>query len=150
MKESVARFLTRAGCIATLLLLLAAFSFGQVSKGSISGTIVDPSDAVVANAQVKITEVSTGAVYTSVANATGDFHFNLINPGSYKLEVKAQGFRTLVQTGVVVNSGVETGLAKIRMSVGGANEIVEVNEAAPLIDTTQSQVTSSFSTQTFA
>src|SRR5512146_2207025 len=57
-------------------------SFGQVLKGSISGTVTDSTGAVVSGAQVKATETSTGVARTTTTDSSGLFRFNLIPPGS--------------------------------------------------------------------
>jgi Carboxypeptidase regulatory-like domain len=137
---------------ACLMLVWAIPSLGQVLKGSISGTVVDPQGAVVSGAQVKATHVSTGAGLTTKSDSAGLFRFNLIPLGSYKIEVSAQGFKTSVQNDVVVSAR-DTDLGSIKLSVGEASTTVEVVGAAPLIDTTQSQVTNTFAgttLQTFA
>jgi hypothetical protein len=128
-----------------LMLLWCIPSFGQVLKGSISGTAVDQQGAVVANAQVKATNTATGAVQTTTTDSSGAFHFNLIPAGDYKVEISAQNFKTSVQNGVVVAAGRDSGLGSVKLSVGEANTVVEVTADAPLIETTQAQVTNTFS-----
>lgn len=128
-----------------LMLLWCIPSFGQVLKGSISGTAVDQQGAVVANAQVKATNTATGAVQTTTTDSSGAFHFNLIPAGDYKVEISAQNFKTSVQNGVVVSAGRDSGLGSVKLTVGEANTVVEVSAEAPLIETTQAQVTNTFS-----
>src|SRR5262249_42287593 len=138
---------------ASLTLLVAIPSVGQVLKGSISGTVVDPQGAVVSNAEVKATNTSTGAVLSTKSDNGGLFRFNLIPAGSYKIEISAQGFKTSQENGVLVAAGRDSSLGELRLAVGGASETVEVTAAAPLIETTQSQITNTFSgttLQTFA
>jgi len=127
-----------------LTLALSISAMGQVLKGSISGTVKDPQGAVVSGAQVKATDTATGAVHTTTSDGSGSFHFTLIPAGSYKLETTKQGFKTSIQNNVVVSSGVDTAAA-ISLPVGEASTIVEVNADAPLIETTQAQVTNVFS-----
>ena len=126
---------------------------GQVLKGSISGTVVDPQGAVVSNAQVKATQTGTGNVLTTKSDNAGLFRFNLIPTGSYKVEVSAPTFKTAMQDNVLVSAGHESDLGSIHLTVGETSTTVEVTAAAPLIDTTQAQVTNTFSgatLQTFA
>lgn len=130
---------------ASLILLWAIPSVGQVLKGSISGTVIDPQGAVVSGAQVKATQSSTGIVQTTKTDSGGLFRFNLIPVGAYKVEVSAQGFKTEVQSGIVVAAGSDTGLGDMRLAIGAAAETVEVTASAPLIETTQAQVTNTFS-----
>jgi len=140
--------------VATCLTLLWCIpSFGQVLKGSISGTAVDQQGAVVAGAQVKATNTGTGGVLSTTTDSSGLFRFNLIPAGEYKLEISAPNFKTSVQNNVVVSAGKDSGLGSVKLTVGEANTTVEVTAEAPLIETTQAQVTNTFSgvqLQTFA
>ncbi len=129
---------------ACLTLVWCIPSVGQVLKGSISGTVVDPQGAVVANAQVKATHVTTGAVLTTKSDSAGLFRFNLIPTGTYKVEIAAQGFKTAVQSDILVAAGRDSDLGSVKLSVGEASTTVEVTAAAPLVDTTTSQVTNTF------
>jgi hypothetical protein len=132
--------------VATCLTLLYCIpAFGQVIKGSISGTAVDPQGAVVPGAQVKATNTETGVVQTTTTDNSGLFHFNLIPVGNYKIEISAQGFKTAVQGGILVAAGRDSGVGTIRMTVGEASTTVEVTAEAPLIESTQAQVTNTFS-----
>jgi hypothetical protein len=130
---------------AFLVLVWCVPSFGQVLKGSISGTVTDPQGAVVSGAQVKATQLETGTVLTSTSDNSGSFHFNLIPAGTYKLEVSAQGFKTALQNNILVSAGRDSGVGLVKLSVGEASTTVEVTSDAPLIETTQSQVTNTFS-----
>ncbi len=121
--------------------LLAGALLGQVLKGSISGTVVDPQGAVVPAAQVKATSTDTGAVFTTTSDHAGLFRFNLIPAGSYKVEIAAPGFSGTVENGVAVAAGVDSSLGSVKLSVGQASVTVEVSAESPLIETTQAQVT---------
>jgi len=118
---------------------------GQVVKGSISGAVVDPQGAVVANAQVKATHVTTGTVLTTKSDGAGLFRFNLIPTGTYTVEVSGQGFRTSIQKDIIVTAGSDTGIGNVQLAVGGSETTVEVTAAAPLVETTEAQITNTFS-----
>ncbi len=130
---------------ACLVLALCIPSVGQVLKGSISGSVVDPQGAVVSGAQVKATNTATGIAATSTSDSSGLFRFNLIPAGEYKVEVTAQGFKTAVRTAVAVTAGGDSSLGPLKLTVGETSTTVEVSADAPLIETTQSQVTNTFS-----
>src|SRR5215813_13869887 len=137
----------------SVALVLCIPGFGQVLKGTISGTVVDPQGAVVSGAQVKATQTGTGNVLATRSDNAGLFRFNLIPAGDYKVEVSAQGFKTVVEGDVPVSAGRDSDLGSVRLSVGETNTTVEVTGSAPLIDTAQAQVTNTFSgttLQTFA
>ncbi|MCU1256363.1 MAG: TonB-dependent receptor plug [Candidatus Angelobacter sp.] len=128
-------FMALTSCVATM---------GQVLKGSISGTAADPNGAVIPGATVKATNSDTGAVLKTTTNNEGVFRFSLIPAGDYKLEITAPGFQTVVQNGVVVVAGRDSSLNVVKLTVGEASTTVEVTAEAPLIESTQSQVTNTF------
>src|SRR6478672_9752162 len=136
--------------VATCLALLSATSFGQVLKGSISGTVTDPQGAVVSGAQVKATNTATGTPLTTTTDASGAFRFSLIQTGDYKVEVSAPNFKTAVQNSILVAAGRDSSLGTIKLTVGEANTTVEVAATAPLIETTQAQVTNTFAGTTLS
>jgi len=130
--------------IVTLAILLAVPLAAQVLKGSISGSIMDPQGAVVSGATIKATNTGTGVTLTTTSDNGGSFHFNLIPVGEYKLEVSATGFKTALQNSIVVAAGRDSGLGAIALTVGEVSTSVEVDASAPLIETTQSQITNTF------
>jgi len=135
--------------VALLALSLAVVwcipAFGQVVKGSISGTVTDPQGAVVSGATVKATQQDTGASFKTTSDSSGLFRFSLIPAGQYKVEATAQGFKTSVQNGVLVTAGAENGIA-VKLAVGESSVVLDVSgDAAPLVDTAQSQITNTFS-----
>jgi hypothetical protein len=130
--------------IATLALLCAVPCVAQVVKGSISGTVTDPQGAVVSGATVKAINDGTGATLATTSDSSGSFHFNLIPVGTYRVEMTAAGFKTTVQNNIVVAAGRDSGLGAIPLTVGEVTTAVEVTADAPLIETTQSQVTNTF------
>src|ERR1700748_787231 len=131
--------------IVTMALLWSVPSMAQVVKGSISGTITDTQGAVLSGASVKAINTGTGVTLASTTDSSGSFHFNLIPVGEYKVEATANGFKTTVQNNIVVAAGRDSGLGAIALSVGEVSTSVEVSAEAPLIETTQSQITNTFS-----
>lgn len=130
---------------ALLILVFTVPSVGQVLKGSISGTVVDPQNAVLVGAKVKAVNASTGTVLDTTSDNAGLFRFNLIPTGTYQLEISAPGFRTSVQTNVLVAAGADSGLGTIELKVASNETSIEVSGAAPLVETSQAQVTNTFS-----
>ena len=147
MKRGVRYFksLSFVSVLFSLLALCVGIAFGQAISGNLVGTVSDPSSAVVSNAEVTATNVGTGAAATASTGATGEYRFDNLPVGTYKITVKAQGFRTVVeQTDVELN---KTGTRNIRVTPGAATETVEVTGAAPTIDTTTAQLQSTFDPQ---
>jgi len=118
----------------------------QTSKGSLSGTVVDPTGAAVAGAQVRATNTETSQGFTTTSDATGSFKLNLLPPGTYKIELKKEGFRTTTMSNVGVSVSADAAVGAVKLELGTASETVEVSSSAPIIESTQAQVTNTFST----
>ncbi len=81
--------------LAFLLLLTMVNAWAQSGTSSaLAGSVLDPSGAVIPNAQVKATEVNTGSVREVQTNPEGRFLFSQVNPGTYRMEVHAAGIRS--------------------------------------------------------
>src|SRR5258707_13784489 len=81
--------------LAVIVLLVPNVVLAQnATTGAISGTVTDPSNAVVGSATVTLTNTETGASATATTSSAGAFNFPLLQPGAYKVTVKQQGFRT--------------------------------------------------------
>jgi hypothetical protein len=128
------------------LALAFAFSsltlFAQVSS-QIVGTVVDPADAVVANAPVTLTSTDTGAVRTATTDSLGTYRFTNVNPGTYSVDVKAAGFKSFTQGGVVVTANETHTVNKITLQLGNVSESVSVTA-----EVAQVQLSSSEKSQT--
>src|SRR5215831_5874551 len=80
-------------CVATTLM------FGQsLTTGSISGTVYDPSHAIVPNASVALKSLDTGMAATATTGTNGGYSFGLLKPGRYQVTVKQGGFAEVAQT----------------------------------------------------
>ncbi|HEY6249065.1 MAG TPA: TonB-dependent receptor [Candidatus Angelobacter sp.] len=134
----------------TLALLWCIPSVGQVLKGSISGTVTDPQGAVVSGAQVKATNIETAVVFTTTSDSSGLFRLNLLPTGTYNITITAQGFKTAEIKGKTVGAGEDAGLGTMHMAVGETSTTLEIVGTAPLVDTTQAQVTNTFTGTTLA
>jgi hypothetical protein len=126
--------------------LLPAPASAQVSKGSASGSLVDASGAAVAGASIKFKNRDTGEEASTVTDASGLFRVTLLSIGQYNVEVSKQGFRKLALSGITINSGAESGLGALRLEVGDIAMTVEVKESAQLVDSTEAQISTAFST----
>jgi len=109
------------------------------NTGAITGTVVDPSGAVIAGALVQATREGTGEIYSTHSDSSGRFELKDMKPGNYQMEASAQGFQTIRVASVSVQSMQQTELS-FKLSVGTASETVEVTAAAPKVETTVSMV----------
>jgi hypothetical protein len=126
----------------SLLALSVGLAYGQAISGAVVGTVVDSTGAAVANADVTSTNVATGVTASSKTNNTGQYRFDNLLVGNYKIAVKASGFRTTtVLMEVLLNA---TGTANVTLTPGATSETVEVSGEAPIIDTTTPQLSSTY------
>ena len=113
--------------------------------GGIAGTVVDQQGAVIQGAQVKVTTVSNGASWTAITDASGRWLIYGVPSGQVRIEISAQGFRTASLRGTSHEAGRREDYGTAKLNVGTISETVEVTAAAPIIDTTSSSVTTTFS-----
>jgi hypothetical protein len=121
---SLALLVTMAG------FLFCASAWAQETTGAISGTVKDPSGAVVPNAKVNLRDTDKNAdVRAATTGATGDFSFPELPVGRYAFTVEAAGFRKFVQADIVLNVNDKLTFFPA-LEVGAATQEVRV-EAAP-------------------
>jgi hypothetical protein len=113
--------------LAVLCLLGTTLSgMGQSGTSSaITGTVVDPSRSVIAGAAVTASEVNTGATRAAQSDSTGRFLFSQLNPGTYQIEVVAQGFAPQKSASITVAVG-QIVAANFTLSLAGTSQTVEV------------------------
>ena len=134
---------TRLGkSLSVLVFALALFTCGRLLAGvtaSISGTVTDPSGAVVAGATVTATNVETGVATTLTTNTQGFYSFQSLPLGNYTISVQQSGFKGYSQTGLVldVNSAL---VIDVHLEVGATTEKVEVSSDALHVDTESTQM----------
>ena len=136
----------------TLLLvvgLMAPAAFGQsLTSGDITGTVTDPTHAVVANAPVVLKSLDTGSVQTVTTNNSGFYRFSLLKPGNYQVTVNQSGFAE-VQVAAPVLVG-ESTTRDITLSVTAKGVTVEVTGTVPVVDTTSASISTAFTQQEVA
>ncbi|MCU1252437.1 MAG: Cna domain protein [Edaphobacter sp.] len=129
--------------------LFASVSFGQITSGDLVGTVKDPSGAFVSNANVTITNEDTHVAVSVKSGADGEFRAGNLLPGKYDVAVSSSGFQSYTLHGVTVDIN-KTATIPVTLSVG-ANTTVEVSaEAGVVLDTTSTNLTTTFSTEELA
>ncbi len=108
--------------------------FAQQTSGSIVGQVTDSSGAAVGNANVTLTSTSTGTVRTSTSSDSGEYRFEDVAIGNYKIEVNTPNFRRFVAQDVVVNVATNTRV-DAHLSVGSVTESVTVSADALQVQT---------------
>ncbi|HEX8765991.1 MAG TPA: TonB-dependent receptor [Candidatus Acidoferrum sp.] len=114
---------------------LAVVANAQTFRGSINGTVVDPSGGLVPNATVKATEIATGLDHTTTTTSDGAFAFQDVPLGLYKVTVTATGFPTYTVDKVEVVAG-QIYTLNVKLTLQQQTTTVEVSAAALTLDTT--------------
>jgi hypothetical protein len=111
---------------AMLLLALVGKALGQTpGTGAISGVVYDPSNRVIANAEVLAVNEGTHVSRSAITTAEGVFRVPLLSPGTYTVTIKARKFATHTSQSILVTAS-ETSSLNVTLSVAGTNTSVQV------------------------
>jgi hypothetical protein len=124
---------------AFVILVGSGAAWSQSVQGVITGTITDPSGAVVPNASVTITNPSTNFSQSTTTGSDGSYRFGLVPPGTYTLDVKAANFGEVRASGLVVEAS-QTVPFSIKLELARASAVIEVTSQAPLVQTATSDL----------
>jgi hypothetical protein len=120
---------------AVLLVFLAVcLPASAQTFGAITGTVTDSSSAVIAGANVTVTNVATGIARSVQTNEVGNYNVPFLNPGTYDLRAETQGFKQATRSGVLIQVG-DVARVNFAMEVGAVTETIEVTGGAPLLQT---------------
>ena len=126
-------------CLLAVLTIASRALLAQLDAGGITGTVFDPSGAVVSGARVTATNDATGVVIGTESTATGTYSFNTLMPGTYTIKALASGFQNYIVHGVVVQ--IQQVLTQdIHLATGNVQQSVTVTAAAPLLQAENAQV----------
>ncbi|HTU32316.1 MAG TPA: carboxypeptidase regulatory-like domain-containing protein [Candidatus Acidoferrum sp.] len=132
-----------AGVIAVCF-LGAVCAYGQFS-GNIEGVVMDPTGAAVAGASLQLRNLDTGVAQSMTASSSGNYSFNNLPPGNYVLSVSAKGFQT-TDLHVTVSTAQLQGI-NVTLPVGAVSESTTVTSEAPAVDTDDTRVQTTLSSQ---
>ncbi|MGB8889708.1 MAG: carboxypeptidase regulatory-like domain-containing protein [Candidatus Korobacteraceae bacterium] len=110
--------------------------------GDITGTVTDPSGAVVSGASVMLKSNANGSTRSTTSSSNGTYRFSLLSPGSYTVSVSASGF-SKSETQTSVNIGQAT-VTDVKMAVGSNSQTVEVTSTAPLVQADNADLSTNF------
>lgn len=113
--------------------------YGQTSFGTILGSVTDPSEAVVPDALVTVTNVKTGISRAVKTDEQGNYRVGSLLPGVYSIKVEHQGFR-LIQVASVELPVASSVTQNLRMELGAATQMVSVSARAALLDTSSAAI----------
>jgi carboxypeptidase family protein len=124
--------------VAALLCLLSVTASAQSDSGRVTGTVSDSSDAIIPGATITLTNIDTGAVSKVNSSDDGTFTFAAVPRGQYKIEIDQAGFTPITQSFTLLVSAVQE--INAHLQPGATTTVVEVTDAAPLVDTSTSSV----------
>ncbi len=125
---------------ATLVFAASAIGQSQANAADLSGTVTDPTGAVVAGATITAKGVGTGITRSATSNAEGNYRFVGLPPGDYEISVEAKSFKKSVISGVKLTVGQSADLT-VKLDVGEASAVVNVSaDDLQLVETTRSTV----------
>jgi hypothetical protein len=127
-----------ASTLACIILFVPSKTFAQASAG-ITGTVTDPSGAVVPNAKVSIVNDATSASDQTITGSAGTYSFKGLLPGRYSVTVNATGFKKAVQQGVTIEVST-TATIDFTLVAGGTDETVQVVAEQIALNTTQPEL----------
>ncbi|HUA59999.1 MAG TPA: TonB-dependent receptor [Verrucomicrobiae bacterium] len=140
MKGSTLEFVAAGGSLIRqlprflLCLFLIATAFAQSDRGTITGTVMDPSGAIVPGAKIVATNILTGAKTDVVGTATGNYTLAELPVGTYMISVEVSGFKKNVRTGIEVQLA-QTLRLDVHLEVGAPTDTVTVTAEAPMLKT---------------
>jgi hypothetical protein len=138
------RFFT--GLVVLLFLCVPVFPQGESANARLDGTVEDPNGAAVPGAKVTLANKDTGFTREFTTNEAGQYTLTLIPPGRYELSVEKAGFNIYRQTNIVLAVGQASSLNP-RLELGAVSQTVEVEAAAPVLNTGSSDVGSEVSSK---
>jgi hypothetical protein len=129
--------------VVLICMLTAGLASAQTFRGSIQGTVTDPSGAVIPEAQVTVKNVDTGLERRVTTDQTGFFVVRELPIGNYQVTVAKQGFKQSVAASVPVEVAVARRV-DVTLQPGGAGQVTEVTAEIPLVDSKSNTLGGSF------
>src|SRR5438874_8514297 len=127
--------MARLACLVAVALGLASVAGAQESRGTIQGTVKDSQGAVIAGANVTVTNTNTRTTVALKTSEVGRFNAPLLLPGPYVVTVEAAGFKKEVRQGIDLLTG-DIRTLEVTLQIGVPTESVTITGEAPIIDVT--------------
>ncbi len=131
--------------LVSISFLLIAFSVGNIlfaqvtADAGLQGVVKDSTGASIADARVRLESKATGAVRETATNTAGEYRFDLVSPGTYKVTISMAGFETQVMDNVVLAVG-QTTTGNANLSIGQQSQTITVEGTTPLVNTEKTDV----------
>src|SRR5437773_510386 len=124
----------RNALMGSLIFVLSCVVASAQTTASVSGSVKDPSGAVLPGVEVTMTQTDTGLKRSAVTNETGSYTLTNLPVGPYRLEAGLPGFRSYVQTGILLQVN-DNPVINVALGVGQVTETIEVQANAALLET---------------
>jgi hypothetical protein len=131
--------------VCLLLFIAVPGLFAQVSTADIVGTVTDQAGAVIADASVTVENVDTREKRATATGGSGDFVFNLLQPGRYTVSVQSKGFK-MGTASLTVSAG-DRARANVELQVGDVAQAVEVQAQSPALQSDSATLTTVLASQ---
>jgi outer membrane receptor protein involved in Fe transport len=138
------RSLTRSFMLS--LLLVPCVALAQTVDTSITGTVVDTTGAVIPGANVLVTATATETQKKAVTSSSGGYSVTYLTPGTYDIQVSANGFAAFHETGLVLEIN-QQAKVNVTLKPGGTAEVVQVTAEQPLLQSEDSSLGAVVSTE---
>jgi len=131
--------------LAALLMLMPLTVFGGTT-GNLTGTVTDGSGAALPGVTVSVSSPQLQGTRTAVTNESGEYHLQLLPPGTYRVEFALAGMNSLVRENIKIGLDTTTPLS-VSMAMGAVTEAITVTAEAVVVDPTQTTVQQNFGEQ---
>ena len=121
------------------LFVATCLCWAQQDTGTIEGTVLDPSGAIVVKAQLTLNNLDTGLKRSVESGSTGQFTFTPLRVGNYEITVSAPGFQTQVRRPIQLQIQ-QTIKLTFTLELGSSSSLINVDAAAPMLQTSDSSV----------
>src|SRR5437016_788713 len=121
------------------MLLMSPWAFGQVSTGTLVGTVTDPRGAALPSTKLTIRHLSTGDSREATANERGEFNAPFLRTGDYSVSATVNGFKTKTITPITIRVDQTVNLP-VELEIGAVSESIEVTATTPLVESTTSSI----------
>ncbi len=130
------------------LLLVVSASLSQSDRGTVTGTVKDPSDAVVAGATIVAKNLANGTEVKTISTETGNYTLPSLPAGTYELTIEATGFKRFVSQNILVQVN-QTARINAALEVGAATDTVTITDQSPLLKTENAEQSTNISGEMF-
>ena len=127
--------------ILLVMALTLSPAWAQVTSATVRGTVADSTGGVLPGVEVTVTHLDTNTVRMGLTDDTGRYRVPQLALGAYEVRAELAGFQTAVHQGLQLTLGQEA-VVNLTLSIGEITEQVIVTGAAPLVETTSSEVSS--------